>query len=131
MLTWWAFQNNNQELLPLETVLEIEHIYAKNRYEKEHSLSNSKNLESLGNKSILEKKINIRASDYRFSDKVRFYMGYENSRKQKKEGTRIKELITIASNTNDFTETDIVQRDAKIIHGFIEFMESNGLLKSE
>ena len=91
MLTWWAFQNSSQELLSLESVLEIEHIYARNRQEKEHSLSNPRNVESLGNKVLLEKRINIRASDYRFSDKVKYYTGFENNRKQKKE--RLAELL--------------------------------------
>ena len=35
MLTWWAFQDENQKLLSLDLSLEIEHIYAKNRNEKE------------------------------------------------------------------------------------------------
>lgn len=35
MITWWAFQNDTQPLLSLETVFEIEHIYSKNRHEKE------------------------------------------------------------------------------------------------
>ena len=48
MLTWWAFQNPEQELLSLETTLEIEHIFSKNRQDKEHSLSNPRNLESSG-----------------------------------------------------------------------------------
>ena len=84
MLTWWAYEDDRQTLLPLETVLEMEHIYARNRQDKEKSLSNKKNLEALGNKALLEKKINIRASDYRFADKVKYYVGYENSRKHKK-----------------------------------------------
>lgn len=128
MLTWWAFQNPEQELLSLETTLEIEHIFSKNRQDKEHSLSNPRNLESLGNKVLLEKRINIRASDYRFSDKVKYYIGFENSRKQKKAGTRIKELLELAENVSDFTESDIVQRNAKIIFNFIEFMHNNALL---
>lgn len=131
MLTWWAFQDPSQELLSLESVMEIEHIYARNRQEKENSLSNPRNIESLGNKVLLEKRINIRASDYRFSDKVKYYRGFENSRKQKKEGTKIKELTTIAENASDFTETDIVQRNAKIIFGFVEYMHINGLLSND
>lgn len=129
MLTWWAFQDPNQALIPLESTMEIEHIYARNRYENEHSLSNPKNLECLGNKSILEKKINIRASDYRFSDKIRYYQGFENNRKQFKKGTMINELKTLAEKANDYTESDIVQRNAKIKLGFIDFMRKNGLLK--
>ena len=31
MLTWWAFRSKAQPILSLETVLEIEHIYARNR----------------------------------------------------------------------------------------------------
>ncbi|MBR1479250.1 MAG: DUF262 domain-containing protein [Lachnospiraceae bacterium] len=128
MLTWWAFQDDDQPLLPIETVLEIEHIFAKNRQDKEHSLSNSRNLEALGNKALLEKRINIRASDYKFGDKKKYYVGFENARKQKKEGTKIKELTDLAATANDFTESDIVQRNAKMIFGFIEFMKTNGLL---
>ena len=128
MLTWWAFQNSSQELLSLESVLEIEHIYARNRQEKEHSLSNPRNVESLGNKVLLEKRINIRASDYRFSDKVKYYTGFENNRKQKKEGTKIKELTDLATNATDFTESDIVERNAKIILNFVTFMRNNDLL---
>ena len=51
-----AFQNDTQPLLSLETVFEIEHIYAKNRHEKEGTLTNPKNVESLGNKALLEKR---------------------------------------------------------------------------
>ena len=131
MLTWWAFQDSEQELLSLESVIEIEHIFARNRQEKEHSLSNPRNLESLGNKVLLEKRINIRASDYRFTDKVKYYVGFENSRKQKKEGTKIKELRDLAVSTIDFLEADIVQRNAKIMFGFVEFMHNNGLLSEE
>ena len=34
MLTWWAYTMQDQPLYSLETILEIEHIYAKNRNEK-------------------------------------------------------------------------------------------------
>ena len=131
MLTWWAFQDPAQKLLPLETIIEIEHIYARNRQEKEHTLSNLRNVESLGNKALLEKRINIRASDYRFTDKIKYYVGFENNRKQKKEGTKIKELTDLAATVTDFTETDIVQRNAKILFAFVEFMHNNGLLSED
>ncbi len=129
MLTWWAYQDEEQELLPMDAILEIEHIYARNRQEKEHSLSNPRNIESLGNKALLEKRINIRASDYRFEDKKKYYVGYENNRKQKKEGTKIKELIDLAATVADFAEGDIVQRNAKILFMFIDFMHVNDLLE--
>lgn len=128
MLTWWAFNSDSQQLISLESVLEIEHIFARSRYDKEHSLSNSQNLEALGNKAILEKRINIRASDYRFSDKVKYYTGFKNSRNQWKEGTRVQELIDMAGRS-DFTEVDIENRNEAIIEGFIEYLSDNNLLK--
>lgn len=131
MLTWWAYQDPAQELLSPEVILEIEHIYARNRQEKEHSLSNPRNIESLGNKVLLEKRINIRASDYRFSDKKKYYIGFENARKQKKDGTKIKELRELANTATDFSEGDIVQRHAKIIFGFVEYMNDNQLLRKD
>ena len=129
MLTWWEFQDPEQPLLELGNKMEIEHIFAKKRQEIERSLSNEKNLESLGNKALLEKKINIRAADYKFNDKKRYYLGFTNNRNQYKEGTKNKELIDLANTSEDFTESDIVQRNAKIISNFIGFLKSNELLK--
>lgn len=129
MLTWWAFEDPEQKLLPLETQVEIEHIYARNRQEKEHSLTNAKNIENLGNKALLEKRINIRASDYRFEDKKKYYLGYKNSRNKEIEGTSIKELADLALSNNDYTEADILQRNAKIISGFINYLNRNDLLE--
>lgn len=113
----------------METVLETEHIYARNRQDKEKSLTNKKNLEALGNQALLEKKINIRASDYRFEDKKRYYIGYENSRKQKKEGTKIVELLDFAKTRSDFVEADIEQRNSAIMESFIQFLGEQDLLK--
>ncbi len=79
MLTWWALQDDAQKLLSLETVFEIEHIYARSREDKEPTLTNTRNLEAIGNKALLEKRINIRASDYRFEDKKKYYKGYVNT----------------------------------------------------
>ena len=129
MLTWWAFHDDNQPLLSLERVFEIEHIYPRNRQENERSLSNTRNLEALGNKSLLEPRINIRASDYRFSDRVKYYKGFENAHKQWKEGTQIRELLDLAETATDFTEDDIVRRTKKIFHEFIQYIEANRLLQ--
>ena len=128
MLTWWAFQDPEQKYLPLEKKIDIEHIYAKNRQENEQGLTNSNNMDSLGNKSILEKNINIRASDYRFSDKIKYYQGFTTSKGNKKEGTTIKELLDLSNTVTDFTETDIEQRETKIIREFIKYLKNNGLL---
>lgn len=127
MISWWAYQDESQELLPLETVLEIEHIYARSRQDKEQSLKDVHNLEALGNKALLEKRINIRAADYRFEDKKKYYTGFTNSRKQEKEGTKIKELINLANNSSDFTEADIEKRTKDIMDKFIGFLSDNGL----
>ncbi len=127
MLTWWAFKNEKQELIPLSTVIEIEHIYAKNRYENERSLSSSAVLEKLGNKALLEKRINIRASDYRFNDKKKYYRGFESAR-GKKDGTKNMELLLLADNQNDFTEEDINTRTGSIIDAFINYLKDLNLV---
>ena len=126
---WWLFQNENQELLSLSDVYEIEHIYPRNRQDHEKLLSDKKLLEVLGNKAILEKRINIRASDYRFEDKKKYYEGYTNQRKQQKRGTENKELIDLANTKSDFVEQDIVERNEKIINSFINCLDKNRLLK--
>ena len=127
MLAWWAYLDESQELLSLETVFEIEHIYARSRQDKEHTLTEAKNLEALGNKALLEKRINIRASDYRFVDKKKYYEGYVNSRKQNKKGTQIKELLNLAKTNKDYTETDIINRTNDIIDRFMSYISTNNL----
>ena len=79
----------------------------------------------------MEKRINIRASDYRFDDKKKYYVGFENSRKQMKEGTKIKELTDLAASVSDFTESDIAQRNAKMILSFMKYMHDNDLLSED
>lgn len=130
MLTWWAYSNDNQELLSLESVFEIEHIFAKKRQEIEGSLINKTNLESLGNKAILEKKINIRAADYKFDDKKRYYKGFTNDKGQFKEGTKVAELLELSNNKDDFTEIDIESRYSAIMDRFIKYLYENDLVKS-
>lgn len=127
MLAWWAFQNPKQKLLPLDVPLEIEHIYARNRREMGRAIS-PESLELLGNKSLLEKRINIRASDYRFADKVKYYRGYSNS-KGEKPGTGIQELVSLSNEISDFTEENIAKRNSGILDGFLGFLGENGLLQ--
>ena len=128
MITWWAFQDENQEIPSLETVFEIEHIYAKKRQENEQSLKDLKNLEVLGNKALLEKRINIRASDYRLQDKWKYYVGFVNGKKKRKEGTKILELRKLGEDKSDFTESDIISRNSNILNAFVQFLKSNDLL---
>ena len=126
MLTWWAFSDPEQELLAPGTVLQIEHIFARKRNEVE-PLGNAGSLEALGNKALLEQRINIRAADYRFCDKCKYYLG---STKSAKGGTRIAELRRMANaEKDDFTEADIEARTAQIIDAFVDYLGDNGLLR--
>lgn len=81
-----------------------------------------------GNKALLEKRINIRAADYRFADKIKYYQGFTNSRNQQKEGTQNHELILL-STADDFTEADIVRRTEDIMSAFVAFLKDNDLTK--
>lgn len=129
MITWWAYQNDEQELLPLDSRFEVEHVYAKNRNEKEKTLSDVSNVDKLGNKALLEKKINIRASDYRFQDKKVYYKGFVNKHGKLKSGTKNIELLKMADERNDFTEIDILERDDRIISAFIDYIKENEIAK--
>jgi uncharacterized protein with ParB-like and HNH nuclease domain len=129
MLTWWAFINENQTTPTLGTNFDIEHIFARKRQENDKTLLNTKNLEALGNKVLLEDKINIRASDYRFMDKVKYYNGFTNDKGQHKDGTIITELINLAITNEDFTEQNIIKRTEDITNEFINFLKQNNLIK--
>ena len=129
MLTWWAFINENQTTPTLSTNFDIEHIFARKRQENDKTLSNIKNLEALGNKVLLEDKINIRASDYRFIDKVKYYNGFTNDKGQYKDGTIISELIHLAITNEDFTEQNIIKRTEDITNEFINFLKQNNLIE--
>ena len=129
MLAWWAMYDKEQKMPSLETVFEIEHIYARKRQENEKSLSSDAKLESLGNKVLLESRINIRASDYRFSDKKQYYEGFITSKNVQKEPTCIHELHELIKTHNDFKEADIDARYIAIRDAFIKFVKANNLLK--
>jgi Uncharacterized conserved protein len=127
MLAWWAFQDDEQELLSLDTVFEIEHIYAKKRAEVENG--DKTKLEALGNKALLEKRINIRASDYRFDDKRKYYQGFQSARGYR-EGTKNRELLQMAADTVDFTDQTIDARTEQIIDAFMDYLADNSLLQA-
>lgn len=128
MLAWWLYQDSEQELIPLDTGIEIEHIYSRNRAKIENSLHNERNMDALGNKALLEKKINIRASDYKFTDKARYYNGTSTNRKNN-QGTHNIELRNLAQTKNDFTEYDITDRNNHIISSFLKFLVEQDLAK--
>jgi len=128
MIVWWTFQQEKQALLSLETKFDIEHIYAKNRQIQEKGLKDPRNLESLGNKALLERRINIRVSDYRFEDKKKYYNGKVTDKNGKsKQGTEIVEILELAEN-KDFVEDDIINRKKKIIESFIEGLKKYNLI---
>lgn len=128
MLVWYAFNNEKQELMPLDTNFDIEHIYPRKRQDTHRELHDDKKIELLGNKSILEKRINIRASDYRFEDKIQSYKGFTSSNGRKIEGTKIHDLRALADTHTDFQEPDIDARNEKIINDFINFLRCNDLI---
>lgn len=128
MLAWWAMQQNDQKRPDVNSVFEIEHIYVRNRNEMEHTLTDKKSVELLGNKAILEKRINIRASDYRFSDKKKYYLGYIDNKGEQKEKTINEELVALANSQTDFTETDIKQRTNNILNAFCAYLKEEDLL---
>lgn len=127
MITWWAFTFEGQALPSLETAFDIEHIFPRNRQQKENCLKNPSSIELLGNKSLLERRINIRASDYRFADKVKYYQGFTTAKGEKK-GTKIQELLKLATRHTDFLESDIKQRTQEILDGFVAFLKENNLI---
>ena len=80
----------------------------------------------MGNKSILEKTVNIRASDYRL-DKKRYYLGSDTD-DTVKHGTVVQDLIEVGQDHEDFTEEDLVKRTELIIDSFMEKLKREDLL---
>ena len=129
MLAWWAFTNEQQAYLSLEQPFEIEHIYAKNRQDVDGNLIDRRNIERLGNKSLLEKSVNIRVSDFRFEDKVKKYKGYMNDKGKHIDGTKIQDLLTIDTRYTNFNEVDIESRNNLIIDEFIDYLSTENLFR--
>ena len=62
-----------------------------------------RNVEILGNKVLLEKRLNIRASDYRFVDKVKYYKGFTTANADKI-GYVLKRQCTVVRRMLPFTD---------------------------
>ena len=125
MITWYAYTYPEQQLLDVNDSFHIEHIYSKKRQELEKDLKSEKNIESLGNKVLLEGSINIRASDYRFEDKKKIYSG-EQRRGKNKELSKISELSDII-NYPVFKEDQIEERNKKILDDFFKYLHNKNL----
>lgn len=120
---------NKEQLYPkLSQQFDIEHIYPRKRQENEKGLSNNRQIDLLGNKSLLEKRINIRASDYRFEDKIKYYQGFDNSRGQRIGGTENLELKNISNVYKKFGEKEIAERTNLFIDDFMNVLDKNGLI---
>ena len=85
-------------------------------------------IEKLGNKTLLEAGINIGASDYRFEDKKKYYLGKISKKGGTRKPTQNKELLALCEN-KDFTEEDIKKRDKKILDAFFVFLREQGVVK--
>ena len=128
MLALRMMLNKEQSYPKLSQQFDIEHIYPRKRQENEKGLSNNRQIDLLGNKSLLEKRINIRASDYRFEDKIKYYQGFYNSRGQRIGGTENLELKNISNVYKKFGEKEIVERTNLFIDDFMNLLDKNGLI---
>lgn len=130
ILTWWLFEND-QNLDDIKNEkLDIEHILAKKLYEDDSSLLiNSRNLESLGNKVLLEKSVNINARDKHFYEKKKWYLGELGNKKRKTKITEILKIVSENKNLQDFTEEMIQNRQKLILDKFMENLRKNNLLQ--
>ena len=128
MLALRMMLNKEQSYPKLSQQFDIEHIYPRKRQENEKGLSNNRQIDLLGNKSLLEKRVNIRASDYRFEDKIKYYQGFVNSRGQCIGGTENLELKNISNVYKKFGEKEIVERTNSFIDDFMNLLDKNGLI---
>jgi len=128
MLALRMMLNKEQSYPKLSQQFDIEHIYPRKRQENEKGLSNNRQIDLLGNKSLLEKRVNIRASDYRFEDKIKYYQGFDNSRGQRIGGTENLELKNISNVYKKFGEKEIVERTNLFIDDFMNLLDKNGLI---
>ena len=128
MLALRMMLNKEQSYPKLSQQFDIEHIYPRKRQENEKGLSNNRQIDLLGNKSLLEKRINIRASDYKFEDKIKYYQGFDNSRGQRIGGTENLELKNISNVYKKFGEKEIVERTDLFIDEFVNLLDQNGLI---
>jgi len=126
MITWYAYTFPDQQLLDINDIFHLEHIYPKKRQEMEGGLKAEGNLDALGNKILLESSINIKASDYRFEDKKKIYSG-EQRRGKNKEASRIAETTKLI-NYAEFEERQIIERSTSILDQFFDFLKTQDLL---
>ncbi len=123
LLTWYAYTFPKQERLSYSGKFSVEHIYSKNRQKSE-----SQNIESLGNKVLLERSINSRASNHSFEDKKQIYRG-EFRHGRNKEPSKIYEIREKICEMDEFDEQQIINRKKAILDRFFKFLSDRNLLK--
>ena len=126
IITWYAYTFPNQQILGLNEVFHLEHIYSKKRQEMESGLQCDSNLDSLGNKILLESIINIRASDYRFEDKKEIYSGKQR-RGNYKSPSKVSEISELIG-YDEFEEKHVISRHKKILDSFFKFLQTEDLI---
>ncbi len=126
IITWYAYTFPKQQVLGLNEIFHLEHIYSKKRQEMEGGLKTESNLDSLGNKVLLESSINIKASDYRFEDKKKIYSG-EQRRGNYKEPSKISEIAELIG-YDEFEEKQVIDRNKNILDKFFEFLQAEDLI---
>lgn len=128
MLALRMMLDEKQPLPKLSQQFDIEHIYPRKRQENEKGLVSDRQIDLLGNKSLLEKRVNIRASDYRFEDKIKYYNGFVNTKGQRKDSTINLELKNISNVYKKFGEKEIAERTNLFIDDFMNLLDKNGLI---
>ncbi len=122
IITWYAFTFPHQGLPKLNEDFHLEHIYSKKRQKSEKGLKAESNLELLGNKILLERRINIQASDYRFEDKQEIYS---------KGASQIHEISNLSNSITypQFGESEIIDRNKRILDEFFKFLRLQNLIR--
>ncbi|MFJ5391083.1 DUF262 domain-containing protein [Pectobacterium sp. CHL-2024] len=126
IITWYAHTFKNQKLMDINGIYHLEHIYSRKRQEIENGLKNKENIESLGNKILLEGNINIKASDYHFEDKKKIYSG-EIRRGKNHNPSEIAEISDLITHER-FDEEHITQRGKLILDQFFNFLKKENLI---
>jgi len=130
-LTWWMYQNPRQRLVPTNLRFAIEHIIPKNRQGDLELLSDKTYVEQIGNKTLLENGINIRASDNRFKDKILYYIGNKQVEQPRTINENLYDYARDAKNygKESYTEKDIIERNNQMLDKLIKYLRLYGLVK--
>lgn len=127
VLSYWFFREETQELPSPKDKFSIEHIVARDmtNFQK---FQEPDLIESLGNMAFLESRINTRANNSTFAIKKQCYLGFID-KGQHSPGTVNRELQHIAQTYNDFTETDVRNRNEAMLQAVLDLLGKYNLLR--